>query len=315
MSIGALDARLEQWMSDADGRLRKPRFAVVLAVIYVLFTATYVSINAYSVGRAAHTLFLPGEERLPFLPIFEYLYVLTYFVAVLLVATVRDYATFRRLLHATGVTLLIAYTTYLLFPVYFERPRLEVTSLHTWLLSLEFMDKPYNHFPSLHVAHSWLAVFASQVSRRSRIGLYVLAAAVSISTLFVKQHYVADVVYGFAVAVMAWRLTSAAKAVCHRVDTNFHDTDLRALVHRSSSRDFAPPQSFLQPSHSDRTAVSEMLGSGPSEYRPEIARHAAGRIRLPWPGVESERGRGGRDANHISTRHAPYVRGSRAHAG
>jgi membrane-associated phospholipid phosphatase len=185
--------------------LRKPRFALVLAICYALFTATYVSINAFSVGRDAHTLFLPGEERLPFLPIFEYLYVLTYFIAVLLIVTVRDYDTFRRLLRATGLTLLIAYTTYLLFPVYFERPRLEVTSFHTWLLSLEYMDKPYNHFPSLHVALSWLAVHASQVSGRSRVGLWLLAAGVSVSTLFVKQHYVADVVYGFALAWAAWK--------------------------------------------------------------------------------------------------------------
>ena len=176
MSKGALDARLERWMSDAEGRLIRSRFAVVLAVSYVLFAATYVPLNVFSVGRAAHTLFLPGEERLPFLPIFEYLYVLTYFIAVLLVVTVRDYDSFRRLLRATGLSLLIAYTTYLVFPVYFERPQLEVTSLHTWLLSLEYMDKPYNHFPSLHVTLSWLAVHASQVSGRSRIGLWVLAA-------------------------------------------------------------------------------------------------------------------------------------------
>ena len=197
-------------MSDGEGRLIKPRFAVVLAVCYVLFTATYVSINVFSVGRAAHTLFLPGEERLPFLPIFEYLYVLTYFVAVLLVVSVRDYATFRRLLHATGLTLLVAYTTYLVFPVYFERPRLDVTSLHTWLLSLSYMDKPYNHFPSLHVAISWLVVYASQVSGRARIGLWLLTICMSVSTLFVKQHYIADVLYGFALATAAWRFSAAS---------------------------------------------------------------------------------------------------------
>ena len=213
MSIGALDARLERWMSDADGHLRKPRFVVVLAVCYALFTATYMSINAWSVGRNAHTLFLPGEERLPFLPIFEYFYVLTYFIAVLLIATVRDYGTFRRLLLATSLTLLIAYTTYLLFPVYFERPHLEVTSLHSWLLSLEYMDKPYNHFPSLHVALTWLAVFGSQASGRSRIGLYVLAAAISMSTLFVKQHYIADVLYGFALAGATWWYTLRVSAL------------------------------------------------------------------------------------------------------
>lgn len=207
MSMAPLEASLGQWMSDAEGRLRKLRFAVVLGVCYGLFTATYLSINAFSVGREAHTLFLPGEERLPFLPIFEYLYVLTYFIAVLLIVTIRDYATFRRLLRATGLTLLAAYMTYLLFPVYFERPHLEVSSFHAWLLSLEYLDKPYNHFPSLHVAFSWLAVHASQVSGRSRAGLSVLAAGISVSTLFVKQHYIADVLYGFALAWLAWWVT------------------------------------------------------------------------------------------------------------
>jgi membrane-associated phospholipid phosphatase len=207
-----LDARIADWASDADGRLRTGRCAWIMAGCYVLFTATYLSINAFSVGRAAHTLFLPGEERLPFLPIFEYLYVLTYFVPVLLLVTMRDRDTLRRLLRATGLALLIAYTTYLVFPVHFERPLLQVSSLHTWLLSLEYKDKPYNHFPSLHVTLSWLAVHASQASRRSNVALAVLATGISVSTIFVKQHYIVDVVYGFVLAWAAWRLSFVRRA-------------------------------------------------------------------------------------------------------
>ncbi|MEX2271201.1 MAG: phosphatase PAP2 family protein [Vicinamibacterales bacterium] len=209
----AVDARLERWLSDGRGGLRKRRFAVVLAEAYGLFAATYLPINAFSVDRAAYTLFLPGEERLPFLPIFEYLYVLTYFLPLFLIVTIRDYAAFRRLATAYGLTLLVAYTTYLLFPVYFERPHLEVSSLHTWLLSLEYRDKPYNHFPSLHVALSWLAVLGSQVSPRTRMALGVVATGISVSTLFVKQHYIADVLYGFAVAWVAWQIACRAPAV------------------------------------------------------------------------------------------------------
>jgi membrane-associated phospholipid phosphatase len=58
------------------------------------------------------------------------------------------------------------------------------------------------------VALSWLAVFAAQVPGRSRIALAVLTVGISVSTLFVKQHYIADVVYGFTLALLAWRLTS-----------------------------------------------------------------------------------------------------------
>jgi membrane-associated phospholipid phosphatase len=205
-----VNARFQRWLSSADGRLRKPRFGVVLALAYVVFTATYIPINLFSVGRPAHTLFLPGEERLPFLPIFEYLYVLTYFVGALVVVTVRDYTRFLHLARATGLAVLTAYTTYLLFPVWLERPHLEVTSLHTWLLSIEYLDKSYNHFPSLHVTLSWLAVHALQVSVRTRVWLSVLTVGISMSTLFVKQHYIVDVLAGFAVAWAAWWLTSTS---------------------------------------------------------------------------------------------------------
>ena len=134
--------------------MRTSRLAIVLAGLYALFVATYLPINYFSMGRAAATLFLPGEERLTFLPTFEYLYVLTYFLPALLTVTIPDFTSLRRLARAIGLTLLAAYTTYLMFPVYFERPRLEVSSFHTWFLSLEYLDKPYNYFPSRHVALS-----------------------------------------------------------------------------------------------------------------------------------------------------------------
>ncbi len=202
-----------RWISDADGRLRWHRFAVVLACGYLVFAATYLPINLFSVGRPASTLYLPGEEGLPFLPAFVYLYVLTYFVGAFLIVTVRDYYRFLRLAAATGVSLLMAYATYLLVPVYLERPHLEVNSVHTWLLSIIYLDKSYNHFPSLHVTLSWLAFHAAQVPRRARIALSVLVAALSVSTLFVKQHYVVDVVAGFALAWIAWWIGGASKRV------------------------------------------------------------------------------------------------------
>ena len=202
--------RFQRWLAGSNGRLRTSRFVLVLAGIYVLFFATYISINLFSVGRPAHTLYLPGEERIPFLPVFEYLYALTFVVPALLIVTVRTYDRFIRLVRALCIALFVAYCTYLAFPVFLERPPLEVTSLHTWLLSLQYLDKPYNHFPSLHVTLSWLAVHASQGTRVARIGLATLAIAISISTLFVKQHYIADVVFGFVLAWGAWRLTSPA---------------------------------------------------------------------------------------------------------
>jgi membrane-associated phospholipid phosphatase len=134
----------------------------------------------------------------------EYCYALGYVAPVLAACGLPDWARLRRLARAFALTLTVAYATYLVYPVYFERPVLQVDTLATWLLSLEYLDKSYNHFPSLHVAITWLMYLACR-DRPAGRALLVAALVVPVSTVFVKQHYVVDVAYGVALAAVAWR--------------------------------------------------------------------------------------------------------------
>lgn len=204
--MAGVGAGCGRWLWGSDGRPRRGRLSLAVAGFYLLFVVTYLPINSFSAGRRSHILYLPGEEQLPFLPIFEYLYVLAYFMPVLLIFSIRDYSRYQRLVRAFLMTLAATYTTYLLYPVKVERPNLVVDSLHTWLLSIEYMDKPYNNLPSLHVALSWLAVHAVQVSAPVRVGLAVVAIGISVSTIFIKQHYIVDVLSGFAISWIAWAM-------------------------------------------------------------------------------------------------------------
>ncbi len=184
-----------------------PRRTVALGVLagYVVFAATYVPINRWSVGRPAHVLYLPGEDALPFLPAFEYAYGLTYVLPLLLLVGIRTLAECVRCTLAFLLVLAVAYGTYAVFPVYLARPALVPSTLAEHLLALEYRDPSYNHFPSLHVAITWLVYLAC----RERLGsrwLLPLSLAVSVSTLFVKQHYAVDVIYGALLAVLAWAL-------------------------------------------------------------------------------------------------------------
>lgn len=188
----------------ANGGLRRRFVFAAMTTGYLVFCATYLAINEFSVGRPAHILYLPGEERIPFVPEFEFLYVMGYFFPLLVLWKVDDVVTFVRLTLAFVLTLAVAYTTYFLFPVYLERPHLEVDSLATFLLSLEYMDHSYNHFPSLHVAIGWLIYLACRPRLRRPVILLVAVLGMSLATLFVKQHYVVDLVYGVLLATAAW---------------------------------------------------------------------------------------------------------------
>lgn len=190
------------------------RRSVALSLVagYLAFAATYVPINHWSIGRRAHSLYLPGEDQLPFVPAFEYLYALTYVMPWLLLVGVRHRQEYRRVSTAFLIILTVAYATYALFPVFLERPVFTARSLAERLLALEYMDPSYNHFPSLHVAITWLVYLACR-ERLVQAGLFLaLTLAISASTLFVKQHYVADVVSGAALALGAWWAAGAAVA-------------------------------------------------------------------------------------------------------
>ncbi len=196
-------AGLSRWVAP-EGRLQRRRLVVVLLVTYAIFAVTYSAVNALSIGRPAHALWLPREQAIPFVPEFEFLYVLAYFVPLVALFRLPDARAFARLLVAIGVTLAAAYATYLAFPVYLERPRLEIRSVATFLLWLEYHDPSYNHFPSLHVATAWLFYFACRPALRRPHLLLALLVGISVSTVFVKQHYVADVGCGVVLAGLAW---------------------------------------------------------------------------------------------------------------
>jgi membrane-associated phospholipid phosphatase len=73
------------------------------------------------------------------------------------------------------------------------------------LRALYSSDPPYNSFPSLHVAHSFVSALAcSRVHRRLGIIAMIAATLVAFSTLFTKQHYVLDVVAGVSLAFVAY---------------------------------------------------------------------------------------------------------------
>ncbi len=195
-------------LQTADAPARPSRLAClgVLALAYVVFCVTYLPINAFTEGRATHTLFLPGEGAIPLVPGFEFAYLLGYVLPLVVVWRQPDAARLARLAWAFGLTLAAAYATYLLYPVYLQRPELTGHSFATRLLALEYLDKPYNHFPSLHVALAILVALGCSDDRRMRWWLPAVVAIMAVSTVFVKQHYVLDVLAAAVLAPLAWRL-------------------------------------------------------------------------------------------------------------
>lgn len=132
------------------------------------------------------------------------------FVMPICLAPIRDLARMWRAAAAVVATCVTAWVFFVLFPVSTEgfRPAsVEVTDVHTLLLGFIYQtDGTGTCFPSLHVAISVLfgLIGMHQWKLWGHL-LFLVGLLVSVSTLFTKQHYIADVTAGLLLAAATYR--------------------------------------------------------------------------------------------------------------
>jgi len=184
-------------------RLAEKRILTLFLV--VLFFSGYYGIGLWAEGLGRfYTVGLPWEEHIPFVApaILGYCVVFLSLAGVYLV--VPEGSDYRRVAGLYAVMMLFHYIIFVVYPVkMIWRP--EITDPHGffgWFSWLYFkIDRPYNCFPSLHVAEATLALCVTWKYRRLR-WLFIAAAILTpISVVLVKQHYILDAVAG---AFAAW---------------------------------------------------------------------------------------------------------------
>lgn len=173
---------------------------LALAATVVASFGAYHLLNA-SRGRV-HRLVTGLDRAIPFVPAFSVPYMLYFpflFGTVLYGILATPYW------QAVGVTLLVIQAAALLiyagFQTHVPRPETGDGLFDRLTRHIYVNDRPYNCFPSLHVAHSsacfyWMATFFPVLA----VPFAVLAAFIVLSTVFIKQHAIVDVIGGFAAA-------------------------------------------------------------------------------------------------------------------
>lgn len=188
--------------------LSRPYRMTIPMVILVLLVPLYLFIPDLAVGDAPHVPELALDRLVPLQPAWALVYGSLYlFVILLPVFVVRQEEQIRRTVLAYLSVWLAAYVCFLLYPTVAPRPEaVDGEGFMVWGLRFLYdADPPYNCFPSLHVAHSFVSALACwRVHRGVGIAATLCAALIGLSTLFTKQHYVLDVVAGVVMAGIAY---------------------------------------------------------------------------------------------------------------
>lgn len=222
---------------DFRGEARKllQRYKHAWVFLYVPVYLIWFFVLEKRVTTKCHIIHSALDDKIPFVEYFivPYLLWFVFVAAVFLYFFFTDVEEFYKLsgLMFAGMTIFLIISTIMpngleLRPLVFERDNIFVDAVKL----LYRTDTPTNVFPSIHVYNSVVSCIAVSKSKHLekkksiRIGVYVMSVLIILSTVFLKQHSVIDLMAAFVMAYVLYpfvyagadRKVSADRSMIHR---------------------------------------------------------------------------------------------------
>jgi membrane-associated phospholipid phosphatase len=184
-------------------------FSILLAVGVYFTSQIYALLNH---GPAVINLHTALDSAIPVVPIFVIPYnsIQNYIYATLVLFLLFRTKYFQSACLAMITVWFISYGFYYFLQSEVVRPVLTGTDIFSkMVMNVYAGDNAFNDFPSLHTSLSTiLAIHWVRVNKPLGIVLSIWTALIVASTLLIKQHYVADLIFGLVLAFGAsWLYT------------------------------------------------------------------------------------------------------------
>ncbi|MGH4051804.1 MAG: phosphatase PAP2 family protein [Clostridium sp.] len=173
----------------------------LLGISIPIISLTYPLLNQNRGNTNSVLTFV--DEFIPFNRVFILPYISWYiFIAIFaVVLCILDKKRYFKLLITLNIGMITCYIIYFFYPTYVPRPMITETDfLSNLVLTLYAADNPYNCFPSIHVLNSALIALyvcgSQKVAKWIKIACIIMSVSIILSTMFIKQHYFADVLSG-----------------------------------------------------------------------------------------------------------------------
>jgi membrane-associated phospholipid phosphatase len=217
----------------AKGAGKKSYLAFVVVNVVLMLIVFYFLLNTvaydwtgqlYPAGTGFH-LDTALDRAIPFVPEMVVFYVYMFYPLVILTMLYFAFVEYRKG-YALGWALVtinaVAVAIYAVFPVstFWYRQDLLAHPIvgnfwATQVYNVFAGDTSFNCFPSLHAAVSTICFYTwfqyakvkpSKATKAAAVAALVIAVGVILSTLFIKQHYIADEIAGVALALVVGKV-------------------------------------------------------------------------------------------------------------
>lgn len=195
---------------------RIPKYVWVTYLLLALLQfLTYYLTQVINQNRTLYDLTIHFiDDKVPFISFFVIFYIISYpfwVISPLIIckSSKQDYLNWV----ISAVTLyIITFTTYVIIPTTITRPIVENNNIFDKLVNMIYLsdspDRPTNLFPSMHC---WISVVCylgvskqNNINKYYRIGSLILAILICLSTQFIKQHYIVDLISGVLLPVIVF---------------------------------------------------------------------------------------------------------------
>lgn len=189
------------------------RFKVICLYV-TLSTIAFAVIYGWCNQQAAlnpvrYSLFTQWELGIPLIPWMIYPYISLNLLFVVAAFVLKDISSVKGFCLSLIVGAIVAGFIFYFFPGQLGFVRETVPGYEQYFDFMFSIDHPHNLFPSLHVTYSTLAIFAMIEQTTNKIFhafMYVWLVLISASVVFVHQHHLFDIVSGFILALVIYKL-------------------------------------------------------------------------------------------------------------
>ena len=187
-----------------------------LLAYWPIYGILFFLLEAVRTPNRYFEMYCPLDDIIPFCELFAipYFFWFVYLVGIHVYTLLYDIPAFKKLMRYIMVSWSAALVIFFLFPS-IQNLRVDSFARDNILTDLVafmyWLDSNTNVCPSLHVVGSFAVHFAARETklyqkRGWRIFFYISTALICVSTVFLKQHSVIDLVVGILVSVITYNL-------------------------------------------------------------------------------------------------------------
>ncbi|KNF07978.1 PAP2 superfamily [Gottschalkia purinilytica] len=198
-----------------------------LFMILILITLSLVYFQINSLNRQVYNVEIFIDNYIPYVKymIIPYVIYYIYLWGTYIYMIFKDRSLF--VVHAKTMAFgtVISIIIFLIFPGYITRPEIVGDDIFTKLTLLIYSaDNPVNVLPSLHVLQSVLThkgiINIKNISKFSKYVSQITCALISLSTVMIKQHSFLDLIFGYGLAILSYRIVYKRSGLSLKVDGN-----------------------------------------------------------------------------------------------